>query len=145
MSSELLSKTEWHSCLGCQAECKERQKATSGAQGWGVLGCRTCCSTSPCSQAFLIAFTSDFLPRMYYEYVHNSSLHGYVNFTLATPLAGGSPPPAPSGSSPHLLGLGFALLCGQCHRKCFSTAAFSRVQVVQPLSEGPRGPGSSLG
>ena len=83
MSSELLSKTEWHSCLGCQAECKERQKATSGAQGWGVLGCRTCCSTSPCSQAFLIAFTSDFLPRVYYEYVHNSSLHGYVNFTLA--------------------------------------------------------------
>ncbi|XP_064311905.1 anoctamin-7 [Phalacrocorax carbo] len=35
------------------------------------------------SNAFLIAFTSDFLPRMYYEYIHDSSLHGYVNFTLA--------------------------------------------------------------
>ncbi|KAK2538718.1 Ano7 [Columba livia] len=35
------------------------------------------------SNAFLIAFTSDFLPRMYYEYVHDSSLRGYVNFTLA--------------------------------------------------------------
>lgn len=46
-------------------------------------GCRTCCSTSPCSQAFLIAFTSDFLPHVYYKYVHDSSLHSYVNFTLA--------------------------------------------------------------
>ncbi|KAM9279352.1 anoctamin-7 isoform 3-T3 [Morus bassanus] len=35
------------------------------------------------SNAFLIAFTSDFLPRMYYEYIHDSSLRGYVNFTLA--------------------------------------------------------------
>ncbi|NXC72478.1 ANO7 protein, partial [Anhinga anhinga] len=35
------------------------------------------------SNAFLIAFTSDFLPRMYYEYLHDSSLRGYVNFTLA--------------------------------------------------------------
>ncbi|KFQ75763.1 Anoctamin-7, partial [Phoenicopterus ruber ruber] len=35
------------------------------------------------SNAFLIAFTSDFLPRVYYEYIHDSSLRGYVNFTLA--------------------------------------------------------------
>ncbi|NXQ94870.1 ANO7 protein, partial [Sagittarius serpentarius] len=35
------------------------------------------------SNAFLIAFASDFLPRVYYEYVHDSSLRGYVNFTLA--------------------------------------------------------------
>ncbi|XP_010181264.1 PREDICTED: anoctamin-7 [Mesitornis unicolor] len=35
------------------------------------------------SNAFLIAFTSDFLPRVYYGYVQDSSLHGYVNFTLA--------------------------------------------------------------
>lgn len=54
------------------------------ASGDGVSpSCRTCCSTSPCSQAFLIAFTSDFLPQVYCKYVHDSSLHGSVNFTLA--------------------------------------------------------------
>lgn len=42
-------------------------------------GCRTCCSTSPCSQAFFVTFTSDFLPRMYYRYICDSSC---VNFTL---------------------------------------------------------------
>ncbi|XP_009081914.1 PREDICTED: anoctamin-7 [Acanthisitta chloris] len=35
------------------------------------------------SNAFLIAFTSDFLPRVYYGYARDSSLRGYVNFTLA--------------------------------------------------------------
>lgn len=34
-------------------------------------------------QAFLIAFTSDFLPRLLYQYEHESHLRGYVNFTLA--------------------------------------------------------------
>uniref|UniRef100_A0A8D0B957 Anoctamin n=1 Tax=Salvator merianae TaxID=96440 RepID=A0A8D0B957_SALMN len=33
--------------------------------------------------AFLIAFTSDFLPRLLYQYERDSHLHGYVNFTLA--------------------------------------------------------------
>ncbi|XP_039611532.1 anoctamin-7 isoform X2 [Polypterus senegalus] len=33
--------------------------------------------------AFLIAFTSDFLPRLLYQYKHDSNLHGYVNFSLA--------------------------------------------------------------
>uniref|UniRef100_A0A8C3SNI2 Anoctamin n=1 Tax=Chelydra serpentina TaxID=8475 RepID=A0A8C3SNI2_CHESE len=33
--------------------------------------------------AFLIAFTSDFLPRLLYQYEHDSQLQGYVNFTLA--------------------------------------------------------------
>ncbi|KAG8142257.1 hypothetical protein E2320_006193 [Naja naja] len=33
--------------------------------------------------AFLIAFTSDFLPRLLYQYEYDSHLHGYVNFTLA--------------------------------------------------------------
>ncbi|XP_051515951.1 anoctamin-7-like isoform X2 [Myxocyprinus asiaticus] len=33
--------------------------------------------------AFLIAFTSDFLPRLLYQYKFNNDLHGYVNFTLA--------------------------------------------------------------
>ncbi|XP_042199744.1 anoctamin-7 [Callorhinchus milii] len=33
--------------------------------------------------AFLIAFTSDFLPRLLYQYEYDSDLNGYVNFTLA--------------------------------------------------------------
>lgn len=35
-------------------------------------------------QAFLIAFTSEFLPRLLYKYEYDWSLSGYVNFTLAT-------------------------------------------------------------
>ncbi|KAJ8280533.1 hypothetical protein GJAV_G00055970 [Gymnothorax javanicus] len=35
------------------------------------------------SNAVLIAFTSDFLPRLYYRYTTDSSLKGYVNFTLS--------------------------------------------------------------
>lgn len=42
--------------------------------------CRMCCSTAPCFQAFLTAFTSVFLPRAYYRYIHGSSLH--MNSTL---------------------------------------------------------------
>ncbi|XP_023687155.1 anoctamin-7 isoform X1 [Paramormyrops kingsleyae] len=33
--------------------------------------------------AFLIAFTSDFLPRLLYKYKFDNNLMGYVNFTLA--------------------------------------------------------------
>ncbi|KAL0972989.1 hypothetical protein UPYG_G00197370 [Umbra pygmaea] len=36
------------------------------------------------SNAFLIAFTTDFLPRLYYSYNNDGNLEGYVNFTLAT-------------------------------------------------------------
>eukprot|EP00064_Thunnus_orientalis_P020233 superscaffoldBa00005455_g20366 len=36
------------------------------------------------SNAFLIAFTSSFLPRLYYRYTRDSSLSGFINFTLAT-------------------------------------------------------------
>ncbi|KAM4627679.1 anoctamin-7 [Polymixia lowei] len=36
------------------------------------------------SNAFLIAFTSSFLPRLYYRYTRDGSLSGYVDFTLAT-------------------------------------------------------------
>lgn len=35
-------------------------------------------------QALLIAFTSSFLPRLYYGYTRNSSLNGFINFTLST-------------------------------------------------------------
>ncbi|XP_062274505.1 anoctamin-7 [Scomber scombrus] len=36
------------------------------------------------SNAFLIAFTSSFLPRLYYRYTRDSNLSGFINFTLAT-------------------------------------------------------------
>ncbi|XP_042217319.1 anoctamin-7-like isoform X2 [Homarus americanus] len=36
------------------------------------------------SNAFLIAFTSEFLPQLLYKYEYDWSLTGYVNFTLAT-------------------------------------------------------------
>jgi len=36
-----------------------------------------------CRQAFLIAFTSEFLPKQLYMYKYDYSLTGYVNFTLA--------------------------------------------------------------
>ncbi|XP_020513581.2 anoctamin-7 [Labrus bergylta] len=36
------------------------------------------------SNAFLIAFTSSFVPRLYYRYIKDSTLTGYINFTLAT-------------------------------------------------------------
>lgn len=35
-------------------------------------------------QAFLIAFTSSFLPRLYYRYTRDPELSGFINFTLAT-------------------------------------------------------------
>lgn len=35
-------------------------------------------------QAFLIAFTSSFVPRLYYRYTRDSTLSGFINFTLAT-------------------------------------------------------------
>ena len=35
------------------------------------------------SQAFLIAFTSEFIPKLVYKYEHSWNMSGYVNFTLA--------------------------------------------------------------
>ncbi|KAF7700140.1 hypothetical protein HF521_003098 [Silurus meridionalis] len=35
------------------------------------------------SNAFLIAFTSDFLPRLYYRYTTEGTLKGYIDFTLS--------------------------------------------------------------
>lgn len=34
-------------------------------------------------QAFLISFTSEFLPKLLYQYEHSWSMDGYVNSTLA--------------------------------------------------------------
>ncbi|XP_068173169.1 anoctamin-7 isoform X2 [Antennarius striatus] len=35
------------------------------------------------TNAFLIAFTSSFLPRLYYRYTRDDTLKGYINFTLS--------------------------------------------------------------
>ena len=35
-------------------------------------------------QAILIAFTSEFIPKLVYKYEHDWNMSGYVNFTLAT-------------------------------------------------------------
>ena len=36
-------------------------------------------------QAFVISFTSDFIPRLVYQYMYSSdgSMHGFVNHTLS--------------------------------------------------------------
>ncbi|NXO50169.1 ANO7 protein, partial [Aramus guarauna] len=65
--------------------CDYRRPVAERAQGIGIWFSilEAIAHLAVISNAFLIAFTSDFLPRMYYEYVHDSSLRGYVNFTLA--------------------------------------------------------------
>ncbi|KAM6198642.1 LOW QUALITY PROTEIN: anoctamin-7 [Sarcoramphus papa] len=65
--------------------CDYRRPVAERAQGIGIWFSilEAITHLAVISNAFLIAFTSDFLPRVYYEYVHDSSLHGYVNFTLA--------------------------------------------------------------
>jgi len=42
-------------------------------------------------QAFLIAFTSEFLPKLLYQYEYDWNLMGYVNFTLAYAPPGNMP------------------------------------------------------
>ncbi|XP_013041644.3 anoctamin-7 [Anser cygnoides] len=65
--------------------CDYRRPVAERAQGIGIWFSilEVITHLAVISNAFLIAFTSDFLPRVYYEYIHDSSLRGYVNFTLA--------------------------------------------------------------
>ncbi|KAM6258925.1 LOW QUALITY PROTEIN: anoctamin-7 [Spheniscus humboldti] len=65
--------------------CDYRRPVAEWAQGIGIWFSILEAITHPAviSKAFLIAFISDFLPHVYYKYVHDSSLCGYVNFTLA--------------------------------------------------------------
>ncbi|NWX46080.1 ANO7 protein, partial [Steatornis caripensis] len=65
--------------------CDYRRPVAERAQGIGIWFSilEAIAHLAVISNAFLIAFTSDFLPRAYYEYVHGGSLRGYVNFTLA--------------------------------------------------------------
>ncbi|XP_054856935.1 anoctamin-7-like [Eublepharis macularius] len=65
--------------------CEYRRPVAERAQGisvWFFL-LDVLAQISVVVNAFLIAFTSDFLPRLLYQHEYDSHLHGYVNFTLA--------------------------------------------------------------
>ncbi|XP_077168838.1 anoctamin-7-like isoform X1 [Paroedura picta] len=65
--------------------CEYRRPVAERAQGisvWFFL-LDVLAHVSVIVNAFLIAFTSDFLPRLLYQCEHDSWLRGYVNFTLA--------------------------------------------------------------
>uniref|UniRef100_A0A8D2L385 Anoctamin n=1 Tax=Varanus komodoensis TaxID=61221 RepID=A0A8D2L385_VARKO len=65
--------------------CEYRRPITERAQGIGIWFhiLEVITHLAVISNAFLIAFTSDFLPRLYYQYTHASDLQGYIDFTLA--------------------------------------------------------------
>ncbi|XP_051847658.1 anoctamin-7 isoform X1 [Antechinus flavipes] len=65
--------------------CQYRRPVAEKAQNIGIWFqiLRVLTHLAVLSNALLIAFTSDFLQRAYYQYVHSYDLHGYINFTLA--------------------------------------------------------------
>ncbi|XP_067422321.1 anoctamin-7-like isoform X2 [Emydura macquarii macquarii] len=65
--------------------CEYRRPVADRAQDIGVwfFILEVLAQISVVINAFLIAFTSDFLPRLLYQYEHDGQLQGYVNFTLA--------------------------------------------------------------
>ncbi|XP_064642098.1 anoctamin-7-like isoform X3 [Lineus longissimus] len=66
--------------------CETRRPVAERAQDIGVWFSilDALAQLSVMSNAFLIAFTSEFLPKMMYQYRYNWTLTGYVNFTLST-------------------------------------------------------------
>nr|XP_060623941.1 anoctamin-7 [Anolis sagrei ordinatus] len=65
--------------------CEYRRPVAERAQGIGIWFniLEVITHLAVISNAFLIAFTSDFLPRLYYQYTRDSNLEGYIDFTLA--------------------------------------------------------------
>ncbi|CAB1336382.1 unnamed protein product, partial [Coregonus sp. 'balchen'] len=65
--------------------CEYRRPVAERAQNIGVWFniLEALSHLSVIINAFLIAFTSDFLPRLLYQYKFDNNLNGYVNFTLA--------------------------------------------------------------
>uniref|UniRef100_H3B189 Anoctamin n=2 Tax=Latimeria chalumnae TaxID=7897 RepID=H3B189_LATCH len=65
--------------------CEYRRPVAERAQDIGVWFniLEALAQLSVIVNAFLIAFTSDFLPRLLYQYEYDSNLRGYVNFTLS--------------------------------------------------------------
>ncbi|XP_055863941.1 anoctamin-7-like isoform X3 [Biomphalaria glabrata] len=65
--------------------CETRRPVAERAQDIGVWFTilEALAQLAVISNAFLIAFTSEFLPRLIYQYQYQWTLHGYTNFTLA--------------------------------------------------------------
>ncbi|XP_025082968.1 anoctamin-7-like isoform X2 [Pomacea canaliculata] len=65
--------------------CETRRPVAERAQNIGVWFqiLDALAQIAVISNAFLIAFTSEFLPKILYQYHYDWSLHGYINFTLA--------------------------------------------------------------
>ncbi|KAL4648376.1 anoctamin-7-like [Arapaima gigas] len=65
--------------------CEYRRPVAERAQNMGVWFniLEALSHLSVIVNAFLIAFTSDFLPRLLYQYKFDNNLRGYVNFSLA--------------------------------------------------------------
>ncbi|XP_043917785.1 anoctamin-7-like isoform X2 [Protopterus annectens] len=65
--------------------CEYRRPVAERAQNIGVWFniLEGLAQLSVIINAFLIAFTSEFLPRLLYQYEYDHNLHGYVNFTLS--------------------------------------------------------------
>ncbi|XP_044096845.1 anoctamin-7 [Neovison vison] len=65
--------------------CQHRRPVAERAQDIGIWShiLAGIAHLAVVSNAFLLAFTSDFLPRAYYRGTHAGDLHGFVNFTLA--------------------------------------------------------------
>ncbi|XP_069805178.1 anoctamin-7 [Dendropsophus ebraccatus] len=65
--------------------CEYRRPVAERAQNIGVwfLILEALSQLSVIVNAFLIAFTSDFLPRLLYQYEYDSHLEGYLNFSLS--------------------------------------------------------------
>ncbi|XP_053704576.1 anoctamin-7 [Synchiropus splendidus] len=65
--------------------CEYRRPVAERAQNIGVWFniLEALSHVSVIANAFLIAFTSDFLPRLLYQIKFDNDLHGYVNFSLA--------------------------------------------------------------
>lgn len=65
--------------------CETRRPVADRAQDIGVWFTilDSMAQLAVISNAFLIAFTSEFLPRLLYQYQYNSNLDGYTNFSLS--------------------------------------------------------------
>lgn len=86
-----------------------------------------CCFVSP--QAFVISFTSDFIPRLVYQYVYSpdGTLHGFVNHSLSyfnvTDFQPGTDPVDP-------MFLGYKVEVCRCWQKSFRTTTRTNILTV---------------
>ncbi|KAM8953173.1 anoctamin-7 [Pelodytes ibericus] len=65
--------------------CEYRRPLAERAQGIGIWMSilEAITSLAVIGNAFLVAFTSDYLPRIYYQYKTSGNLTGYIDFSLA--------------------------------------------------------------